>query len=33
MDYVIINGKILIEHGELQDNLFPGKAIKSQLNL
>ena len=33
MDYVIINGKILIENGELQVNTFPGKAIKSEIQL
>lgn len=31
MDYVIINGKILIENGKFHDTIFPGRAIKSEL--
>lgn len=33
MDYVIVNGKILIENGELQAETFPGKAIKSEVKI
>lgn len=33
MDYVIINGEILIENGEMQSGVFPGKAIKSAVKL
>lgn len=33
MDYVIVNGTILIENGELQANTFPGEGIKSEMKL
>lgn len=33
MDYVIINGTILIKNGELQAETFPGRAIKSEVKL
>jgi cytosine/adenosine deaminase-related metal-dependent hydrolase len=33
MDYVIVNGKILIENAKLKPNTFPGKAIKSDIKL
>jgi N-acyl-D-aspartate/D-glutamate deacylase len=33
MEYVIINGTILIENGEMQANTFPGKGIKSDIKL
>lgn len=31
MDYVIVNGTILIKNGEMQTNTFPGKGIKSEV--
>ncbi|MDT0556144.1 amidohydrolase family protein [Patiriisocius hiemis] len=33
MSYVIVNGKILIKEGVLQEKTFPGKAIKSDVQL
>ena len=33
MEYVIVNGKILIEKGKLKPNTFPGKGIKSKINI
>lgn len=33
MEYVIINGKILIEKGVMKKDTFPGKAIKSELKI
>lgn len=33
MEYVIVNGTILIENGALQTNTFPGKGIKSEIKL
>ena len=33
IDYVIINGTILIENGNLVSETFPGKAIKSEIKL
>ena len=33
MDYVIINGTILIENGNLVPETFPGKGIKSEIKL
>jgi len=33
MDYVLVNGSILIENGTLIPDTFPGKAIKSSLSL
>ncbi len=33
MDYVIVNGTILIENGEMKPNTFPGKGIKSEVKL
>ncbi len=33
MEYVIINGKILIENGIMNPTIFPGKAIKSKIKL
>ncbi|MFN0729318.1 amidohydrolase family protein [Polaribacter gochangensis] len=33
MDYVIVNGTILIENGKMQTNTFPGKGIKSEIKL
>ncbi len=33
MEYVIVNGAVLIENGVLQANTFPGKGIKSSMKL
>lgn len=33
MEYVIVNGTILIENGKLQSSTFPGKGIRSELKL
>jgi len=33
IDYVLVNGKLLIEKGKLQANTFPGQAIKSDVQL
>ncbi|MGY0393216.1 amidohydrolase family protein [Bizionia sp. KMM 8389] len=33
MDYVIVNGTILIENGELKKDVFPGEGIKSEVKL
>jgi N-acyl-D-aspartate/D-glutamate deacylase len=33
MDYVIVNGKLLIENGQLLPNTFPGTGIKSNVKI